>query len=53
MTETVVHQNPAVVTVASPIHATWKVDAQSVVSETLSTSLVSHLVIFLLVYIID
>ncbi|VBB32278.1 unnamed protein product, partial [Acanthocheilonema viteae] len=37
MTETVIHQNPTVVTVASS--APWKVDAQSIVSETLSTSL--------------
>uniref|UniRef100_A0A158Q8F5 RalBP1-associated Eps domain-containing protein 2 n=1 Tax=Elaeophora elaphi TaxID=1147741 RepID=A0A158Q8F5_9BILA len=39
MTETAVHQNPAVVTVASPVHTPWEVDAQSVVSKTLSTSL--------------
>ncbi|CAG9531154.1 unnamed protein product [Cercopithifilaria johnstoni] len=39
MTETVVHQNPTVVTVASPVHTPWKVRAQSVVSESLSTSL--------------
>ncbi|VDK88125.1 unnamed protein product [Litomosoides sigmodontis] len=42
MTETVVHQNPTAVTVASPEHASWKVDGQSVVSETLSTSLERH-----------
>ncbi|EFO26740.1 hypothetical protein LOAG_01740 [Loa loa] len=39
MTETVVHKNPTVVTVTSPVHTPWKVDTQSVVSETLSTSL--------------
>ncbi|EJW84857.1 hypothetical protein WUBG_04230 [Wuchereria bancrofti] len=39
MTETVVHQNPAVVTVASPVHTPWNVDTQTAVSETLSTSL--------------
>ncbi|VDP13007.1 unnamed protein product [Onchocerca flexuosa] len=39
MTETVVHQNPAIVTVASPAHTAWKVDTQSVVTEPISTSL--------------
>lgn len=46
MTETVVHQNPAVVAVAPSTHTPWNIDTQSVALETSSTSLVCFLVIF-------
>ncbi|MCP9262405.1 BMA-REPS-1 [Dirofilaria immitis] len=39
MTETVVHQNPGIVTVASSTHTPWEVDTQSVVTDSLSNSL--------------